>query len=360
MNSSLIIFTLLLFILLFWKKKEFDKKVILKFIIAGCTMLSLEAGLRHLCVGPDTPNYYYEFKNAMSESWDEVINGAILNIVVWRDPVYALIVKLFSMVIPSWQLFLFVISALFFFSLGRLMYKYINSITGCFFAFVLYLALFHVIALSGIRQCITTSIMFLIIPSILNRNWKIVIPVILAGSTIHISLLFSLTLIPFMYISPRLQKRLQWLSIVFIPIIWVSARSIVGYMASFLENDYYAGYAKSEQSDSPIVYVVICSLLSLFIAIKSNTLIRYNAPKMLQPAAIMMALSVPLISLDGSMIRIGQYYTLFLMITLPFIFDRLHNKRLFYLTTIILLTYSILNDSIVYHFFWENVSGFNY
>lgn len=59
-----------------------------KFITWGCVLLGLEAGLRHISVGPDTPTYYMLFQWAYDSSWSEVFSGFTATADEFRDPAY--------------------------------------------------------------------------------------------------------------------------------------------------------------------------------------------------------------------------------------------------------------------------------
>lgn len=301
-----------------------------------------------------------EFQQITNTSWTEILTVITTSGSDLRDPAYTLIEKAFSTLIPSWQLFLIAIASLYFFGLWRILNQYVKSLEGVLLAFVLYLALFHIVALSGLRQCITTGIAFLLIPLINDKKWKTAIPIIILGSTIHISLLFMLLLIPLISLPNNTKKVLYLISIVLIPAIAVSARSIVAYMASFLANDYYATYANAENEANPIIYVSLCSIISIYEYINYQKLIGNYKTSFIVPSNILMTLFVPLIFLDGTMIRIGQYFTLYLMVSLPLVFDQTIYRKIAYFTCILILALSIFTSRNEYHFFWENVPGFSY
>ncbi len=360
MNIESIIL-IILFVMYFYYSYQGDgKRNIRRFITCGCVLLGLEAGLRHISVGPDTPTYYTQFELVLNTSWSEVFSGFEASANDFRDPAYALIVKAFSSIIPSWQCFLVVVAFFFFFSLWRVLTRYITSLDGALLAFVLYLSLFNIVALSGLRQCITTGIAFLIIPLINDNRWFIAVPIVLAGATIHISLLFMLLLIPLMTLSDRVKKLTYFISIILIPVIAIGARSIITYMVGFLSNDYYAVYANADEAATPIVYVVLCSLISIYEYFNNDKLIAYDATKFLLASNILMTLCVPLIFLDGTMIRIGQYFTLYMMVSLPLIFDQTTYRKMAYICSIVFLSYRVFASESIYHFFWEYVPGFLY
>lgn len=357
MNIRIIIFILVLayYIILGSKRKTARSKN--KLVLFSCILLTLYSGLRHLCVGPDTPNYYYNFREVFDLSWTEIFNR-FLDSSEFRDPAYRLVVKVFTLFFPNWQLYLMAIASLYYYSMGKLWKRYINSMEGVLLAVMLVLVLFAIISLSGIRQQITMAISMLMIPYIEEKKWKVVVPVVLLGSLIHVSLLIFLAFIPFQYVRKGNYRFYIGLSIVMIPVIAYFARVIVGFMASQLANEYYMGYAEKTSQGGAYAYVIMCSLISIFLFANYSRL--KKAPTFFSSALVLMTISFPLIVLDGTMIRIGQYFTIYMMLSLPFVIDMSVDRRNLYGIMMIVLLYYILKSPSDYHFFWENVSGIRY
>ena len=61
--------------------------------------------------------------------------------------------------------------------------------------------------------------------------------------------------------------------------------------------------------------------------------------------------------LDGSMIRIGQYFTIYIMLSLPYVIEHVHIRSL-YVLFIVVLSALTFSQSSTYFFFWENVPGY--
>lgn len=358
MNITSFILVILFCLYLFYSQLKKDNRY--NYITWGCVLLGLEAGLRHIAVGPDTPTYYMLFQQACNSSWTEVFQEFTSGAEDFRDPAFAVIEKLFGTIMPSWQLFLIAVATFYFYGLWRVLTRYIETLEGALLAFVLYLSLFNIVALSGLRQCIATGIAFLVIPLINDRKWKIVIPTVVIGATIHISLLIILALIPLIILPDKIKKIFYFISIVLIPIVAVGARSIITYVVGFIANDYYSGYANAVQEDNPIVYVALCSIISIYEYCNYNKLTSLDKTSFIVPCNILMTLAVPLIFLDGSMIRIGQYFTLYMTISLPLIFDQSSYRKIAYFGCIAFLAFRILTSSVEYYFFWETVPGFMY
>ena len=330
-----------------------------KFIMFGCVLLALQSGLRHLSVGPDTYAYSLFFKEYVNADWNSVISALFVDSSEFRDPGFGILVKAFGSIIPDWQCFLIATAVLFFFALGRLLYRYVNTTEGVLLAFTLFTGLFNIMTLSAIRQEITIALSMMVIPWINDRQWIKATTVILIGSLIHVSLLFMFVLYPLILFSEKKLKTLYLIAIGFIPFVALFSKSIVGFMVNYMENDYYACYAEKEGNQgNPIVYASLCTFLVIYQFFNYKYLEGKPKYHYLVPTAIAMTVFFPLIFLDGTMIRIGEYFTLYLMISLPLIFEQVSYKKMAYLASIIVLVFFILSKNENYHFFWENVPVF--
>ena len=71
----------------------------------------------------------------------------------------------------------------------------------------------------------------------------------------------------------------------------------------------------------------------------------------------LLTLTVPLINLTGTMIRIGQYFTIYMMLLVPYAIDFIakgKSRQLFYLSSIAaLILLCLKSGSFNYQFFWQ-------
>ncbi len=358
MNITIVIFCIVLAYYLMLGRTRNATTSKNKLARLSCLLLAFQSGLRHVIVGPDTYGYYCSFIRTARGSWVDALSGFYLSADEFRDPAYNLVEKVFSTFIPSWQLYLVALGFLYYMAMFKLWKRYIHSAEGVVLATLLVLSLFNVIALSGMRQQITMALSMLLIPYLEDRRWKVVVPVVLLGSLIHISILFYLAFIPFMLSSRHNGKSLLGLAIIMIPIIAILSQALIGFLAGTLENDYYMGYATSASNEKPYVYVALCTLISIFIFMNYNLL--KGAPSFLISSVLLMTITFPLIIQNGSLIRLGQYFTIYMMISLPYILDQISGKQSYYLGMGAVLTFFILKSSSEYHFYWENISELNF
>lgn len=358
MDIRILIFALILVYYFILKNKTNTIEAKNSLITFSCILLCLQSGLRHIVIGPDTAGYYGSFCLTHTKTWDEVLLPLYTSTNEFRDPGYEIIVKAFTSIFPSWQLFLLALALLYFYALRNILTKYVEDLEGALFAITLYMSLFSIIALSGIRQQITMALSMILIPLVEDKKWKVVLPIVLSGSLIHISFLFYLAFIPLQMIKKDNMKILIIFSIILIPIVATSAKSIVGFMASQVENDYYMSYAQKSVSEvKPYTYVLLCSSISIFLFTGYKYL--KTAPQFFTSALILMTITVPLIMLDGTMIRIGQYFTIYMMLSVPYLIKRKYNKNLFFFL-ILILCLMLFSKHDEYHFCWESIAGILY
>lgn len=358
MSIKIIIILIILFYYLLLKGDRDRIRAKNQLAYLSCFLLVIYSGFRHVLVGSDTYGYYGSFMSAARGSWADAFSGFFVTLEELRDPLYPIIEKLFSSLIPSWQLYLLALAILFYYAVYRLWKRYITSPEGVLLAMMLMLSLFSVIALSGIRQQITISISMLLIPYVEEKRWKVAIPIIIVGSLIHVSLLFLLGFIPLQSIKQKNYKILIGASIILIPIISLFAKNIVGILAGFIKNDYYMGYAIVESGGKPYAYMALCTIISIFLFI--NYIKLKTAPRFFLSALVLMTITFPLIIQDGSLIRVGQYFTIYIMLSLPHVLDRLKNRNVIYIAVILLLTMYVATDTSEYYFFWESVHEINF
>lgn len=323
------------------------------------SMLLLESGLRSYYVGNDTIFYYNTFNDMKITSWsdtfclfaDAYIRGTT------RDPGYSLLVKILQIFVSDFTSFLLIIAVIYFIPLGYVVNKYTGRTLECIFAFTLYVALFRVIALSGVRQQIAIGFSIIALIQILKGKNLLAVVFIVLGFFIHTSCAlcfawFGLKMIPHKWIN-----KVTYVSILFVPVMYTMSGAIMLWLASFIKNDYYASYGESEMAGGANTYFLLMELLAIgcFLCLRkvtnNNTIHNFltNLP--------MVILLTPLIMLNGSMIRMGQYFTLYLLVILPMAvrvklpYRNMQNITL--CSMIGILLYMVLQSNVLYYFFWE-------
>lgn len=354
MDIRIYIYILFLFFYFLCSSYKDISKSTKTFAKCCCFIFFLESGLRHANVGPDTPTYYMSFLNIKTESWltlfSKYYDAYVLGVA--RDPSFSIIVKPFTLFSNGWQLFVLFASGIYFYALYKFLTRYIESLKGLLLAFTFCISLFHIIPLSGMRQQFTMAIAMLLPSLIEDKNLIKYLVVVLIGSTIHTSLLFVLPLYFLYHYFTNYLKTIVLLSFFSIPIISLGAKSILKFIVSFSYNDYYAGYIKDDSSGA-FLYIMFFALIVL-VTILYFDKINLKKQPLFCSALTMISLTVPLIVVDGAMIRISQYFTIYSMLFLPYVIKHTNNWYLYCGISFALL-YLTFHDSFEYHFFWEDL-----
>lgn len=332
------------------------------YVIIIISLLILESCLRSVSVGLDTDDYYYSFSNIKYQSWQDIFSSFRAAYVegIGKDPGYSVFMKLAQIVSPNFNVFLFLCALVFFVPLGMILYRYSTHMLQLVFAFTLYVALFNIVALSGIRQQIATGFSFMAFLQLgKNHHWEAILLIAL-GALIHISVLIFMLVPIIRLLRPKQVKTFHLISLISFPAVIAFAGPIMLLLASFLANDYYSGYGKSQSSNfGAFSYIIMMELLSLFcyIAIKKETIYNNHKIALLYSMLPLITITAPLISLNGAMIRVGQYFTLYMMLLTPMSIDaisKLANRRIIYFSFIaILLFLSFKSGTFHYYFFWQ-------
>ena len=334
------------------------------YVIIIISLLVLESSLRNVYVGPDTIHYFSSFNSVANMSWGEAFSSFRTAYLEGegKDPGFIIFMKIAHLFTHDFNVFLLLCALPFFIPLGKLLYKFSDSVLQLMFAFMLYVALFHIVALSGVRQQVATGFCFMAFLQLdKDNNWKAMLYILL-GATIHISALIFAIVPLLRLLSPGLIKSVHLVSFATIPFVIVYAGPIMLLLASFLANDYYTTYGDSESGGNSYTYIILMELLSLFcyISIKRDELKSDKRKKLLYVMLPMLTMTAPLISFNGAMIRVGQYFTLYMMLLVPLAIDSIASRderRILYIgmiTALIFLTLS--SGDFSYYFFWQHVT----
>lgn len=332
------------------------------FIISS--LFIFESALRSMFIGPDDTYNYYNMFHSIPDifSLDIVqlfLDGYVNMELYAKDPGFIVLVSLFHLFSDNYQVFLFFAALLYFIPLGIILYKYTISIKDLQFAYILHLALFHVIAMCCLRQQIATGISFIMFLSIVNGKYFKSILLFILGFTIHKSLVLVILPIVLVFFFSNKLKQFHFISFFVAILFFLFAHKVVTVMANFTKSDYYLDYVQGQGGG--YTFLLLGELCSFFcykyISAKDLT----NNPfsfKYIYSMLPFLTIFVPLIIVDGAMIRISQYFTLYLLVLLPISIHSFHlvkNDSIKFLFLNLLLLALTFMQPFEYYFFWEYV-----
>lgn len=330
-----------------------------KYIIFMMLLLMLQSGLRNLAVGADTYQYYLKFTDVLQSSWAQVLSEVSQGT---KDPGYVILSKLFATIVPSFRLFLIVIAIFFFFALGRLLYKYLNSNLDVLVSIALYECLYYgFFSITGLRQTIATGVLLLTIPLILEKEHKIKNTIhffilLLLASFIHKS---AVIFAPVYFLSLFRKNKYVFFAAVLLFVPMFAAGPIISQFLEGTDFERYSQYLGQSNTAGANVFTLYIVLLVIATLIKLKTINSLSPYYYVFTSAIAISMLLsPLLILNPNNMRIVQYYSIFGLIVLPQ-FGRAYSgvvpRRLICFSIFaVLAAYTVLRHE-PYAFFWQDM-----
>lgn len=332
------------------------------YILLMVIVLTLESCLRGLSVGSDTLNYYWFYNEAINMSWKEVhqafIDRYILNDTEF-DVGFTLFNKFISLFTTNFSVYLGVCALFFFIPFGKLLNRYTIDFTQLVFIFTLYVALFNMIAMSGVRKEIALGCSIWATMAWVDKKYKSLVISLIIGTLIHMSTLLWLLIPALSFLSTKKLRICHLGSLVSVPVVIAASGIIIVYMGNFIGMEKYTNYGMGEAAGGAMTFTIMIELISLFclIAYRKSNFEKGSYMHILYTALPCFSFFAPLITNNGSMIRISQYFHIYVMLLFPFaidlLFDR-NRKTIYLLLCIILLLLSFKSGSEPYYFIWED------
>lgn len=361
----MIIYLLNIFLILFWGflliyNKSSSKKRLF-FCVISSLQWTLISGLRAAEIGADTSGYIRQFENAEGYSWQVIIdafkevyftNGATLSVgtnPLHKDPGYVVFEKIMHFFTDNAQVYLFIVAVLIFSSLAYFIYK--NS-EDPVFSYILFSTLFYSFyAITGIRQALATAlIVFVGFEAIKKRKlWGFIVIVAIAY-TLHKS---AIVFVPFYFLS---RKKMTWKYVGILFGTTVISLSLGARFILFVGE--LAGYDReSVYEANTVTYTFIMALLGIAVIFFFKLIQQKNEFKDMELNATLLATALTFFTLiDQSMMRVQQYYALFIMFSIPDIlscFEK-RSRDIMRIACIAVLILYLIRNNPQYMFFWQN------
>ena len=326
-----------------------------------CSMvLLLKAALRSVTIGSDTSHYAYYFYQSMNTPWSEVVENFFTRysqLSGEEDAGYYLLQKVFSTVIPDFNVYTFFIQGLLFYlPLGILIYRYSMSNRQVMFAYVLFCSLFMGLPMANARQVYAVGFCIWAEMYLAQEKYIKTFLFIMLGYLIHASALLFFIPVLLSLANDKILKYASVVAFVLAFFVLVNANNVIVFMGNVIESERYAAYGMNETRGGALTYIVLSLAMSAFCMyafwnrrnISRRERILYL---MILPATFF----VPLIYSNGSMIRITLYFQLYFILLMPYAIDTILKKesRLWYIILIVVLVMLSVTTAGEYRFFWE-------
>lgn len=330
-----------------------------KFIVFCSLVLVLKAALRSVTVGVDTSHYAGYFYESMETSWKEIFylmqtETGINDL----EAGYRFIEKIFSSILPNFNLFTFFAQLLlYYWPIGVLMKKETNTIREALFGYILLNALFSGLPMANARQVYAIGFCIWSYLFLVDKKYIVACLFVVIAYTIHHSSLLFFLLIGISFAPYKFFKYLVWVSIGLTPLVLLLVNQVILFMARFVGSDKYASYGEVVAVGGGLTYIVLSIGLCIFAAINIKKCHDSDYKKKLfYSIVIFTALIAPLIFSNGTMMRITMYFQIFFVMLMPKLLEvsfSSKNKTTVYALLILFLIILSLINSVPYKFFWE-------
>ncbi len=321
--------------------------------IVGALGWIILSGLRGISVGDDTEAYMLAFERISRSSWMSVLNPLYARYIdneFIKDPGYNLLQKCFQIFFDNYQLFLIFIAIVFTISMAKWIYKYSED---AYISFMIYSSLFYsFFAITGHRQTIATAfVVFMGYELVRQRKLVKFLLLVLLMSTIHKS---ALCVIPFYWISQLKNNRatltLWWGAIAASFIFRYQLLAALQFLVGYESYQDFEG-AGAHTFTAILIFVTLVATFCYF-------RIREKAKETFEPAMNAMFLACifsPLLLINPSMMRVVQYFSLYVMLIMPEIkiAFRKFNPSLITASFALILTFKVIANNPHYVFFWQ-------
>lgn len=351
MAIYLINIAMILFWRLYFTQKRFpDARK--NFCIVSAFQWTLISGLRGWSVGADTSNYYRIFEQVKQISWGKAFGdlfGYLFHGQEANDPGYTVLTKLLQVFIKDYQLFLLVIAIFFMVLMARWIYR--HSASPCT-SFILFSTLFYSFyAITGHRQVVATALVTFVGYDLIKQRklWKFV-AISFAAFLIHKS---SLVFVPLYFIS-RIPATTGYMILCAVVIVLVAALGKVLYGPIAL----WIGYGENQvdyAGGGAELYATLLVLLCIVTWLLYPRIRRHRDDAgMLFHINSFALVTGLLVSQNQSFMRVQQYFSMFLMITIPEVINtvRKEYRLLVYLLFGTVMILYLMRNNPQYQFFF--------
>lgn len=332
-----------------------------QYVVVVCILLALLSGLRNIAVGTDTYQYSIHFSNVQYETWNELLFYMFEPTA--KDPFYALFQKFFQIFSTDYQLYLLFVAFIFMSAFGHFIFTNTSEIRHAVLAFVIYMANFYgFFSITGIRQTLATAMLFWAYHFIkLKKPLWFLVFVVIAG-LFHKSAFVFLPL----YVLVRFMsaKYIFILSVLGFPLVFMFKNFIASFFVNFVDaGDRFGDYlAQNTYSGSLVLTVLHIVLGVLALILYKNTIKLFPHTKRMFITFAVALFFFPLQWVNPSAGRVSQYFTVIMMVWLPYLLDTIANdnykfREMVYVYLIaafvFLSTFTISEND--YKFFWQEM-----
>lgn len=361
MNIYLFLIPIEIILCLFCSGNKGRKYYVIIMTLILMSLIGLRSETKGFFEGSDVVKYYEMFQNIAHSSWDGLWQLLIMNLATSGDVGFLLLQKSISIFTSDFHLYSFIVSGLFLIPFGVFLYRYSTNIKQITFAYVFFSVMMFVHLMSGARQYFAMGIVWVAYLYFLQEKYSKTLVFMFLASTIHFSsIIFVLPMLMSIFIrNVRVLKMGHLVSLFLMPIVYVMANSIIVFIGDFVGSEKYADYGSAEMAGGANTFILMMAILSIlcFVAINRRVLNSNEFIRKLYCMVPCFTFFAPLINADGAMIRLSEYFHLFLVLLIPIsielLFSNKNEQNFVYVILIGCLSIMAMMSNRTYYFFWQ-------
>jgi len=341
---------ILLSLALFWgfiqslKLNSVTKKKI--FIIFAFLLLILVSGLRHISIGIDTMNYFNSFMFFEQKSLQEIITNSEL------EKGYLLLQYFIYNIFGNFQFLLIFVAIFQMVVVAKLILK--HSVNPLLSTILFIVFGFYTFGFSAIRQTLAISFVVISLSFIERRKFYSFIVTILIAASFHIS---ALIFIPSYFIAKMKIERKNLVLLVFSAVIVFLSRN---YIIQLLNQYARIPYASTE-TGGYLMYLFLVISVILGVIFRKQLIEKNPNNSYFMQMMIMTTILMPITMFHPAVMRLFQYFFIFMIIYIPNLLHSIKDHLLRYiaifsyiLTGLILFFGTTIEVNLLqeYLFFW--------
>lgn len=358
---QLLIFVLTIIGFFVFGKGEKNKKNRKDYIILVSVLLILQSGLRGVTVGTDTEAYYQMFINTILTSWNDIFFGfhQVYTLGEGKDAGYPFFMKVFQLLSTNYNVYLLFVATTFFFAFGRFLYLNTSSNRDVLLAVAIYQAVFYgFMSITGTRQTIAAAFTLFAFECIKNKAWIKFALLIFIASFIHKSCI-GFVVAYIICLVPNSKLVLVGSSIGAL-LLFPFGKAFASFLVTISGTNNYMNFVNSdyETQGAKTFAIMMVGMLVLLLKYGNNLIKENDKNEFLLKTFSLAVLFTPFTWIDPSMMRLVQYFSIFIVILLPLIITQIEHSnskigKITYIFTLLFYIYITLGRQNYYVFFWE-------
>lgn len=324
-----------------------------------CAQASIQwiliSGLRSTAVGADTGRYELIFNQVKEMEWQYIWSlvkqSWSLNAEI-KDSGYYLLQKVFQLFSTDYNVYLTFVAVLFFVPMAIWIYKYSENVL---LSYITFSCLFYsFFAITGTRQTIVTGIGVFIGLELLHRKkYFLYYLMIFLLFPIHKSVI-TLAIFPVVYrLRVTNKKVIGWIAL--IGACWIFRGRLMTFLSVLVGYEQYDQMIEGAGANTFVTLFMVILVIGLYI--KNYILKTYDISVEVYNAMLVAACLLPLTAINQSAMRVVQYFSIYLVLFLPWVVKIVRKKQQFIAIIVgeLLMIYLLIRNNPVYTFFWENI-----